>query len=148
MKHQVGCAWNEISGRYVVFEPDFYVPENWREQHESNKQGSKGAISDQKAAATSYEAALKDQFDTYNELLAMGVCKEQARMILPVATYSECYWTTSLQAIMHFLSLRLDGHSQWETRQYAAACYALVRERFRVSLELMELPDDLELPEI
>ena len=148
MKHQVGCAWNEISGRYVVFEPDFYVPANWREQHESNKQGSKGSIADQAEATALYEATLKQQFTAYNELLAQGVCKEQARMVLPVATYSECYWTCSLQAIMHFLSLRLDAHSQWEIRQYAAAVYALVKERFAVSLEQMQLPDDIELPEL
>ena len=148
MKHQVGCAWNEISGRYVVFEPDFYVPANWREQHESNKQGSKGAITNQDAATEVYEATLRHQFDTYNDLLAQGVCKEQARMILPVATYSECYWTCSLQAIMHFLSLRLDAHSQWEIRQYAAAVYALVKDRFEISLEQMELPEDIELPVI
>ena len=148
MKHQVGCAWNEISGRYVVFEPDFYVPSNWREQHESNKQGSKGSVADQAQATELYEATLKQQFDAYNELLAQGVCKEQARMVLPVATYSECYWTCSLQAIMHFLSLRLDAHSQWEIRQYAAAVFALVKERFAVSLEQMQLPEDIELPQI
>ena len=148
MKHQVGCAWNEISGRYVVFEPDFYIPDNWREQHESNKQGSKGSVADQTAASELYEATLKQQFDAYNELLAQGVCKEQARMVLPVATYSECYWTCSLQAIMHFLSLRLDAHSQWEIRQYAAAVFALVKERFTVSLEQMQLPQDIELPEL
>ena len=39
MKHQVGCAWNEVSGRYVEFNNEFYLPKNWREQHESNKQG-------------------------------------------------------------------------------------------------------------
>lgn len=148
MKHQVGCAWNEISGRYVVFEPDFYVPDNWREQHESNKQGSKGSVADQALATQLYEATLKQQFDAYNGLLAQGVCKEQARMVLPVATYSECYWTCSLQAIMHFLSLRLDSHSQWEIRQYAAAVFALVKERFAVSLEQMQLPEDIELPEL
>ena len=148
MKHQVGCAWNEISGRYVVFEPDFYIPSNWREQHESNKQGSKGSVADQNQATELYEATLKQQFDAYNELLAQGVCKEQARMVLPVATYSECYWTCSLQAIMHFLSLRLDAHSQWEIRQYAAAVFALVKERFAVSLEQMQLPEDIELPEL
>jgi thymidylate synthase (FAD) len=148
MKHQIGCAWNEISGRYVVFEPDFYLPDNWREQHESNKQGSKGAVTDQAAAKRVYEASLADQFASYKALLKLGVCKEQARMLLPVATYSECYWTTSLQAIMHFLSLRLEAHAQWEIRQYAAACFALVRDRFELSLEQMELPQDLDLPVI
>jgi thymidylate synthase (FAD) len=144
MKHQVGCSWNEISGRYVKFEPSFYLPDNWREQHESNKQGSKGSIDNQDAASAVYSACLDQQYAAYNELLELGVCKEQARMVMPLAMYSECYWTASLQAVMHFLRLRLDSHSQWETRQFAAAVKALVEERFKTSLSLIEMPSDLK----
>jgi len=144
MKHQVGCSWNEISGRYVKFEPSFYLPDNWREQHESNKQGSKGSIDDQDAARAVYSTCLDQQYAAYNELLELGVCKEQARMVMPLAMYSECYWTASLQAVMHFLRLRLDGHSQWEIRQFAAAVKALVEERLKTSLSLIDMPSDLK----
>jgi thymidylate synthase (FAD) len=44
MKHQVGCAWNEISGRYVEFDYEFYTPSNFRVQSKDNKQGSEGAV--------------------------------------------------------------------------------------------------------
>lgn len=144
MKHQVGCAWNEISGRYVKFDYEFYEPGNWREQHESNKQGSKGSIEDQDRASAIYQASLDEQFKAYEELLALGVCKEQARMVMPLAMYSECYWTASLQAVMHFLRLRMDHHSQWEIQQYARAVKSLVDDRFPTSLDLIPLPDDSE----
>ena len=65
MKHQVGCAWNEISGRYVKFNPEFYVPEIWREQHETNKQGSAGAISDGQSANVLYESAMMGAVEDY-----------------------------------------------------------------------------------
>jgi thymidylate synthase (FAD) len=136
MKHQVGSSWNEISGRYVKFEPSFYCPENWREQHESNKQGSKGSIQDQKQANELYKDAMKVQWDSYQRLIELGVCKEQARMLLPVSTYSECFWTSSLQSLMHFLHLREDAHAQWEIQQYAKAVRKLIEPQFPICLGL------------
>ncbi|HBU47495.1 MAG: FAD-dependent thymidylate synthase [Myxococcota bacterium] len=144
MKHQVGCAWNEISGRYVKFDYEFYEPSNWREQHESNKQGSKGSVEDQDGASAIYSQVLTQQYEAYEALLELGVCKEQARMVMPLAMYSECYWTASLQAVMHFLRLRMDHHSQWEIQQFARAVKELVEDRFPVSLDLVPLPEDPE----
>ena len=136
MKHQVGCAWNEVSGRYVRFDAQFYNPSNWREQHESNKQGSKGQIADQEQATQLYQSSMQRAVDEYQALLAMGVCKEQARMVLPLSLYSECYWTTSLQAMMHFLDLREDAHAQWEIQEYARAIRSLLTPYFPVCLSL------------
>tara|TARA_Y100001973_G_C5159786_1_gene312879 strand:- start:145 stop:792 length:648 start_codon:yes stop_codon:yes gene_type:complete len=136
MKHQVGCAWNEISGRYVKFNPEFYVPSTWREQHPSNKQGSQGEIADSKSAEILYESNMKCAVEDYYELLAMGVCKEQARMVLPLSLYSECYWTASLQAVMHFLKLREDEHSQKEIRDYAHAVRVLAQKQFPEALKV------------
>jgi thymidylate synthase (FAD) len=62
------------------------------------------------------------------------VCKEQARMILPLNLYTECYWTASLQAVMNFLELREDSHSQWEIQQYAHAVRKLSESIFQYSL--------------
>lgn len=130
------CAWNEVSGRYVEFDPEFYIPENWREQHESNKQGSKGQIKEQAEAGAKYVDSIHFCFNRYKELLDMGVCKEQARMVLPVGLYSECYWTVSLQALMHFLSLREDSHAQLEIQQYAMAIRTLSTPHFPICLQL------------
>lgn len=136
MKHQVGCAWSEISGRYVVFDAEFYMPNTWREQHESNKQGSKGAIEDQLVAHMLYQDTVRFSIERYLELLDLGVCKEQARMVLPLSLYSECYWTASLQAMMHFLTLREDSHSQLEIQEYAKAIRELSTPHFPISLSL------------
>jgi len=136
MKHQIGCAWNEVSGRYVEFDAEFYTPSNWREQHESNKQGSKGSVGDQGACNLTYGDSMAGALSHYRELLDKGVCKEQARMVLPLSLYTECYWTASLQAIMHFLELREDSHAQLEIQEYARAIRELAVEHFPISLSL------------
>lgn len=136
MKHQVGCSWNEASGRYIEFAGDFYHPETYRLQSSDNKQGSYGQIPKQDQAKSIYETSMVYALRDYTRLLELGVCKEQARMVLPLALYSECYWTCSLQALMHFLSLREDSHSQWEIQEYARAVRELVTPLFPISLTL------------
>ncbi len=138
MKHQVGCSWNEISGRYVQFDYEFYEPDNYRRQSKSNKQGSLGSIEKQEDAKKVYETAMLYSIRDYNRLLEMGVCKEQARMLLPVSLYSECYWTCSLQAVMHFIQLRDEKHAQWEIQEYARAVKELIKPIFPHTLELFD----------
>ena len=130
MKHQVGCAWNEISGRYVTFSEEAWSPERWRAQSAKLKQGSEGPLDDVSAlgAATLYEEAMANAFETYQRLLLIGVAKEQARMVLPLSLMSECYWTASLHAVIHFLQLRLDLHAQEESRDFARAVKSLVEQ--------------------
>ena len=135
MKHQVGCSWNEISGRYVEFpEDEFHVPSLFRQQAVVNKQGSEGAVADQKAATAAYLDSCKASVAAYKQLLELGVCREQARCVLPLGLYSEVYWTTSLQAVAHFIRLRSESHAQWEIQEYARAVRALVEPRFPASL--------------
>ena len=111
-------AWNEISGRYVPVE-EYYIPEVWRRQSEDNKQASEGAISDQEKAKDKYKTALALIKHYYDELLELGVAKEQARVLLPLAAYTEVYWTASFQAIANFIELRDEPTAQWEIREYA-----------------------------
>lgn len=135
-KHQIGCSWNEMSGRYVVFDCEFYHPETFRLQSSNNKQGSFGQIDDQTQANSIYENAMLYSIRDYNRLLELGVCKEQARMLLPNSLYTECYWTASLQAVMHFLKLREDSHAQLEIQEYAKAVRAISEEYFPIALKL------------
>ena len=140
MKHQVGCSWNEISGRYVEFaEDEFYLPAQFRQQAKVNKQGSEGEIAEDQrdAAAATYLETCKNAVAGYRSLLAAGVCREQARCVLPLALYSEVYWTVSLQAAAHFIRLRTDGHAQWEIQQYAQAVRKLVEGLFPMSLKAL-----------
>jgi len=140
MKHRVASDFNEISGRYVEFPMDeFYVPDSFRLQSEDNKQGSRGEIpsDSRQAAEEAYLDACRNSVRQYRALIEMGVCREQARCVLPLALYSEVYWTASLQAVAHFLHLRLDAHAQWETRQYAKVVRGLAEPLFPESLRAL-----------
>lgn len=55
----------------------------------------------------------------YNDLLAEGVKKEDARFVLPEGTQTELIVTGNLQAWLDFVKLRADKHAQLEIRQVA-----------------------------
>jgi len=140
MKHRIASDFNEISGRYVEFpEDEFYLPDTFRQQAKVNKQGSEGEIdaANREAAQTTFREACRHAVAEYKKLIELGVCREQARCILPLGLYSEVYWTASLQAVAHFLHLRLDAHAQWEIRQYAQAVRDLVEPIFPASLKAL-----------
>jgi thymidylate synthase (FAD) len=134
MKHKIASEFNEISGRYTEFASDeFYLPETFRQQAKVNKQGSEGVVEDNTKAQLIYSRACKNALIEYKKLLDLGVCREQARGILPVGMYSEVYWTVSLQAVAYFIHLRKDGHAQWEIQQYAEAVEQFVKDLFPIS---------------
>lgn len=136
-------AWNEISGRYVPVS-DFYKPANWRAQSADNKQASEGSIENQDSANKIFADNMESVIKSYNELLELGVAKEQARMILPLNQYTEVYWTASFQAIMNFIDLRDEATAQWEIQQYAKALKELMKDVYPettgVWFELNEVP--------
>jgi thymidylate synthase (FAD) len=144
-KHQVGLVWNEVSRRYVDSEPEFYAPETWRKRAENKKQGSsEEAVS---IPLTEYWGVGYDMvhdfnidaMSVYERLLKAGVCPEQARMVLPQSMMTEWYWTGSLMAFVRVLKLRLDPHTQYETRIVAEKMAPLIEELFPVSYKaLME----------
>jgi len=138
MKHRIDSEFNEISGRYVnLEEAEFFVPEVFRKQAKVNKQGSEGKIEDSKYVRNDYLFACHNAFDRYELLIAQGVCREQARCVLPLALYTEVHWTCSLQALAHFLHLRLDSHAQKEIQDYAQVCLELAEKAFPVALPLL-----------
>lgn len=124
-KHQVGLAWNEVSRRYVDSEPEFYIPDTWRKRAENVKQGS----SDEEVELpkgeywgkdyTIVDDIIVDITVLYDRLIALGVCPEQARMILPQSMYTEWIWSGSLYAFYRACKLRLDSHTQKETQLVA-----------------------------
>ena len=135
-KHQVGCSWNEMSGRYVKMKEEFYNPDLWRKQHKTNKQSSEGAVQDQRRMTDEYNDALTTCIDVYRNLLNAGVAREQARLVLPTSLYSECIWTCSLQALMHFLRERMNPAAQQEIQDYARAVLKLTSPLFHHCLSL------------
>jgi thymidylate synthase (FAD) len=144
-KHNVGSTmlddqlgWNESSRRYVTENEQFYIPtpDAWRSVPENRKQGSaepvKGYIG---AKYTSKMMRLVEQQERlYKEALDDGIAPEQARLLLPAySMYVRWRWTASLNALLHFISLRLDPHAQWEIQQYAQAINSEVTQHFPVT---------------
>ena len=124
-------GWNEKSFRYCSAEQaKFYVPNSFSKQSESNRQASDGPISSraQQLALQQYVQALEACKQAYEGLLLTGVCKEQARAILPAALYTSFTWTCSLQALFNFIHLRIDAKSaQSAIAAYASALLTLAR---------------------
>lgn len=146
MKHSVGCTWNEVSARYVEVEESAFKPTIWRLQHKTSKQSSFGEvdldIAEQAHAKLleSYEIAFKN----YHWMLEQGICREQARVQLPVGMYSECIWKADLQAVLHFLALRLDEHAQAEIREFAQAILRLVKLSFPITTQLFLISQEVD----
>jgi thymidylate synthase (FAD) len=125
-KHIIGSdyafkdtAWNEISGRYVEYKVESYLPTRLRKQSKDNKQGSSGEVVEDPRLLEEFKEQVESCFALYQKMVDAGVAKEQARMILPLTFYTEWYWTASLQAVHHFVKLRQDVHAQAEIREYA-----------------------------
>lgn len=150
-KHIVGSdyafkdsGWNEISQRYTqLSNTEMFIPLMFRKQAANNKQGSmEVAIDNSNEAYKVYLDALSDARHAYEHLLQLGVCREQARFVIPLATYTTWYWTASLQAIAHFVALRKDHNAQSEIQFLAREVNALVQPLFPISWEALttELP--------
>ncbi len=128
MRHRTQ-SFNEMSARYTQLPRLFYVPDrdNVRVQR-----GKPGAYYYEKAddqlariATLSIKHTSDAAFDAYEEMLEQGVAKEQARLVLPVNTYTKFVVSANLLNWMRFLSLRNHEHAQWEIREYALAIEAL-----------------------
>lgn len=122
---------NEMSGRYSEMPEEYYIPEvdNLRTQSTINTQGSEGTVDAEKARAIigQFAAECEGDFKLYREFLDNGVVREQARMVIPLNTYTEWYWKIDLHNLLHFLDLRCDSHAQQEIRVYADAILELIR---------------------
>ena len=121
VKHQVGLTWNEISRRYVDYEPEFYEVDKWRGRAEDKKQGSDEDNTIEWINHKQRTGALKQQVENvalknYNTLLEAGVAPEQARMILPQSMMTEWYWSGTLYAFARVCNLRCASDAQYETR--------------------------------
>jgi len=158
VKHKF-LRWNEISRRYVSDEPEFYLPDNWREKAKDKKQGSGSGFvnellcddtdeyADDKAYLADYwemdtSSCVEDNVYSntlmiYEELLKNNVCPEQARMVLPQSTMTEWYWSGSLDAFSDMCNLRCKPDTQAETRVVAGAISKEMKELFQISWEAL-----------
>ena len=139
VKHQVGLSWNEISRRYVDYEPEYYIPKNWRLRAEDKKQGSSNETVEYDIANT-----IKIANTTYNDMLAKGIAPELARMVLPQNMMTEWYWTGSLYAFARVCDLRCAEDTQEETRIVADAIDQFCNEEFPYSWKYLRLEKSKE----
>ncbi|HOX22024.1 MAG TPA: FAD-dependent thymidylate synthase [Elusimicrobiales bacterium] len=135
MRHR-WSSFNEVSARYTEMPEEFYRPEQFRAQDFKNKQGSvKTAELDQEQIAADYGKALESLRAAYEKMLAGGVARELARLVLPSAQYTQFYWTINARSLMNFLALRMDEHAQLEMREYANAIAGMFHEAMPWSFE-------------
>lgn len=122
MRHRVQ-HFNEVSGRYSILKPRFYVPNANRPLIQVGKPGKysfeKGSILDYQTTLVCLQAAYEEAWRQYDCMISMGLAKEIARMALPVAIYSAWYATASLRGWINFLALRTEQSALWEIQQIA-----------------------------
>src|SRR5262249_48626073 len=137
---------NEYSARYSILDREFYLPEPAQlgEQAQSNRQGrGTPLLPDQSARVLRLLCDDAERcYDHYEELLneepaqdgagaaserkprregEPQLARELARMNLTLNYYTQWYWKVDLHNLLHFLSLRVDDHAQYEIRVYAEA---------------------------
>jgi len=127
-------SYNEISRRYTSENIEFYIPpvDDIRMQSSDNKQASRGSLDHASADNAQYliEELCRKAKQTYDELLELGVAREQARSVLPVCTMTKFYMSGNLRNWVHFLKLRLHPHAQKEARIVAEQVLAVLKEKF------------------
>lgn len=136
-RHRAGWSYNEVSGRYTQLEAEFYVPSEVRIPAKTNRQGSVVAppgVVPVHARGRIQLASLK-AFDAYENLLYHGVAREQARLVLPLNTYTSFYASCNARSLMHFLNLRMAEDAQWEIQEYARAMATFFRDQMPITAE-------------
>lgn len=141
---------NEVSARYTELPNEFYIPQSWRKQDMKNKQGSLESdnwnpdITDGHPDSNSISATellklhCEDSYNAYQDMLKAGIAREMARMILPINIYTEIYACWDLKNLLHFITLREDGHAQSEIQKYGTAIKQICQEFFPATMEAYE----------
>jgi len=139
IRHRTASV-NEISGRYSVLKPEFYIPEKIHVQGKFNKQTSGEEITDPEVIGifNKYIETANQQYIMYNELLKMGVSKETARIGLPLNMYTEFYWCIDLHNLLNFIRLRSSLNAQPEIKLYSDAIKELIRDICPHTIESFE----------
>ncbi len=136
------ASLNETSARYSVVPDEYEVPppEEVRYQSTRNRQGRGDPLPLEAADRfrSDLDTVARQAYEAYARALEAGVARETARLVLPLAYYTQWYWKINLHNLLHFLSLRLDPHSQEEIRLYAAVVAQLARAVCPVALEAFE----------
>ena len=140
-------AYNEISRRYTSVDVKFYEPKQFRTQHKSNRQASTEELIDpiveynraglpvSSTASDLVKSHNSECLKFFNKLLDAGVCREQARGVLPQNLYTQYFGTVNLHNLLKFVSLRVHEGAQWEIQQVARACLDIAGRHFPHSVQ-------------
>ena len=134
-------SYNEISRRYTAESLEFYSPKTFRTQHSNNRQASNSDEIDPwiqepdqwiqgRRASDVVRDHNQDCVKVYNELMEKGVCREQARGVLPQNLYTEYYASANLNNILKFIDLRSHDGAQWEIVKVAEAMLHILEELY------------------
>jgi len=142
-------SYNEISRRYTDVNIQFYQPHGFRTQHESNRQASNAdELINPEVELDGFEMFSMHSFladdavqfhnqcslELYNKLIEAGVCREQARGVLPQNMYTEYYGTVNLNNLLKFIDLRTHEGAQWEIQKVAEACLEIAEGLWPVAV--------------
>jgi thymidylate synthase (FAD) len=138
IRHRTASV-NEYSGRYSLMPLLFYTPPEEFFAHQSpvNNQGrGERASSDVYAEAQRrWDRIRTEAGDAYGWMVQEDVAREIARIDLPLSTYTQWYWKIDLHNLLHFLSLRVDPHAQWEIQAYARVMAGIMKRVAPLSYE-------------
>lgn len=146
MRHRT-FSYNEISRRYTSEQIAFWIPDVLRKQAPKNKQCSEGVLvaGANADACVTYYCGVTDGLQAYEQLLDAGVCREQARAVLPQSLLTRFYMTGNLRNWAHFLKLRLDSHAQPEVQIIAQRIEAELRKLWPLPMDaLMETTNAID----
>ena len=134
-------SYNEISRRYTDVNIKFYSPQEFRTQHKSNRQASNAeelinpvVVWDGETCAEVLRTHHRRSLELYNTMMEAGVCREQARGVLPQNLYTEYYGTVNLSNLLKFIDLRTHEGAQWEIQKVAEACLEIATDLFPVTV--------------
>ena len=133
-------SYNEISRRYTDVNIKFYEPQEFRTQHKSNRQASniEGLINPVLSCGSDCGEMVgmhhQMSLDLFNRMIDAGVCREQARGVLPQNLYTEYYGTVNLSNLLKFIDLRTHEGAQWEIQKVAEACLEIATDLFPVTV--------------
>jgi thymidylate synthase (FAD) len=133
-------SYNEISRRYTDVNIKFYEPHSFRTQHKSNRQASniEGLINPVLSCGSDCDEMVgmhhQMSLDLFNRMIDAGVCREQARGVLPQNLYTEYYGTVNLSNLLKFIDLRTHEGAQLEIQKVAEACLEIATDLFPVTV--------------
>lgn len=147
MRHRT-WSFNEISRRYTSVNREYYLPQTgFRTQHKTNRQASNDDLIDpavkqiygeysiwQTSATDALQKHVQLSEALYENMIQSGICREQARMILPQNLYTTYWGTVNFNNLIKFIELRTHEGAQQEIQEVGNACQKILEEIWPITM--------------